>query len=227
MARPLPITPSSLDCFVTCGKQFYHKYVAKDLPRSPQTAEQLEGDRVHAAFEARLGSNVPLPKDLMVHEPHMARLEAIPGVLWVEEKVALGRDLQPTTYDDPDRFWRGKIDFRMVARDAPTAVLEDYKTGKPFDKWTQLAQYAIHTFALFPTVDICDCRFYWTQTRTITRKVWGRAEIPDLWALITPDLKQMKLAFASDTWQERPSGLCRGWCEVTSCQHWEPKRPKR
>lgn len=224
--KPEPITPSSLSCFVDCGLQFYHKYVAKDLPREPQTPQQAYGDRVHKAFEDRLDSQKPLPPDLAVHEPFLARLEARPGVHWVEEKVAFRKDGSPCPYDDPTRFWRGKIDFRKVDRDDPRATLVDYKTGKPHDKWEQLGQYAIHTFALFPKVDIVDAKFYWTQTCSVTRKVWSRAEVPDLWAMILPDIKQLALAYKSDVWQERPSGLCHGYCPVRDCQHWRPPRRK-
>lgn len=225
--KPQPLTPSSLDTFKNCGLQFYHKYVAKDLPPEPQTPEQAYGDRVHKAFEDRLGEDKPLPADLAHHEAFLARLAARPGVFWVEEKVALGKDLQPCRYDDENRFWRGKIDFRCVDAQDPRAVIVDYKTGKPHNKWDQLSQYAIHTFALFPKINIVDAKFYWTQTGTVTRKVWGRDEVPQLWAELTPDLKQLALAYKSDTWQPRPSGLCKGWCPVKTCEHWEPPRRKR
>lgn len=227
MVTPVPpITPSSLDCFVTCGLQYYHKYVAKDLPQEPPTPQQAYGDRVHKAFEHRLDDEKPLPPDLVQHEPFLARLEARAGVHWCEAEVALGKDLAPTRYDDPNRFWRGKIDFRKVDRDDPRAVIVDYKTGKPFDKWTQLGQYALHTFAQFPKVNLVDARFYWTQTATVTRKVWGREDISAIWALITPDLKQYTLAHKSDVWQARPSGLCYGYCSFKSCDHWHPPRRK-
>lgn len=222
--KPLPWTPSSLDTFRNCGLQFYHKYVAKDLPREPQTPQQIYGDRVHKAFEDRLNEEKPLPADLTDHEPFLARLEARAGIHWCEEPVALRKDLTPCRFEDEDRWWRGKIDFRKVDAEDPRATLVDYKTGKPHDKWEQLAQYAIHTFQLFPNVEIVDAKFYWTQTMSVTRRVWSRAEMPELWDMVLPDLKQMALAFKSDTWQERPSGLCHGFCPVKDCQHWRPAR---
>jgi hypothetical protein len=225
--KPQPITPSQLDTFKNCGLQFYHLYVAKDLPREEQTAEQKYGDRVHKAFEDRVGDGKPLPRDLEMHEPYLKKLADRDGVNWVEEKCGLNKQLQPCSYDDPNRFWRGKIDYRNVARHDPRAKIVDYKTGKPHDKWDQLSQYALHTFALFPQVNIVDASFYWTQTCSVTRKVWARDQVQELWDALTPDLKQLALAYKSDVWQERPSGLCKGWCRVKDCQHWEPPRKKR
>jgi hypothetical protein len=39
-----------------------------------------------------------------------------------------------------------------------------------------------------------------------------------------PDLKQYATAFKTDVWQPRQSGLCNGWCPVTECEFWKPKR---
>jgi hypothetical protein len=39
-----------------------------------------------------------------------------------------------------------------------------------------------------------------------------------------PDIKQYQQAFVQDVWQARQSGLCHGWCPVTTCEYWKPKR---
>lgn len=106
------------------------------------------------------------------------------------------------------------------------ARLVTHNTGKPHDKWKQLGMFAIHTFLQFPTVDLVNAQFYWTKTATATKKVWSREDVPHLWSMFLPDLKQYAQAFKTDTWQERPSGLCNGWCSVTQCPHWRPKRVK-
>jgi hypothetical protein len=45
-----------------------------------------------------------------------------------------------------------------------------------------------------------------------------------LWSKFVPDLRQYMEAFKTETWQARPSGLCNGWCPVTECEHWKPKK---
>jgi hypothetical protein len=106
------------------------------------------------------------------------------------------------------------------------ARLVDYKTGKKREKWEQLAMNAVHVFASYPFVDLIDARYYWTVDQTESRKVWHRSEVPMLWDMVLGDLRQYAEAFKSETWQPRPSGLCNGWCPVTSCSHWKPKRNK-
>lgn len=227
MAKPAPFTFSSLETFINCGKQYYHKYVLKDVKDEPGPA-QIYGTNTHEHFENYINSlgKYELPEDLLTHKEKLDQLLAKDGVFWCEEEVALGKDLKPCRYDDADRLWRGKIDFRLVDRDEHSATLVDFKTGKQRIKWPQLGIYALHTFAAFPNVEIINAQFYWTQLRETTKKVWGRGDIEQIWLMFLGDLRQYKEAWKTDTWQERPSGLCNGWCPVKTCQHWKPRRER-
>lgn len=225
MAKPLPFTFSSLETFINCPLMFYHKYVVKDVKDEPGEAA-IYGTNVHAHFENYMNASggYALPKDIVGHKPKLDQLLAKDGIFWCEEKVALGKDLQPCRYDDPDRLWRGNIDFRLVDRDEQSATLVDYKTGKQRIKWPQLGLYALHTFAAFPNINLVNAQFYWTQFSETTKKVWSRDDTREIWLMFVGDLKQYKEAFKTDTWQPRPSGLCRGWCAVKTCRHWSPRR---
>ena len=222
---PAPFTYSSLETFINCPKQFYHKYVLKDVKDEPGEA-QIYGTTVHAHFENYVNSvgEYKLPNDLLSHKPRLDQMLSRPGEFMCEQKVAFDKTLKNCDYHDPNRLWRGNIDFRLVNREEGFAHLVDYKTGKQRIKWPQLALYAIQTFAEYPEVNIVNAQFYWTQLGETTKKVWGRAEVGDLWLMFVGDLKQYVQAFKTDTWQMRPSGLCRGWCPVKTCQHWSPRR---
>ena len=221
--KPKPFSFSSLDTFKNCPKQYRHKYVLRDV-KEERSVQMIEGENVHLAFQKRVEDGTPLPLHLHAHEPKMAALLAKDGIFWCEEKIALNKRREMCRWDDPDIWWRGIIDFRLVDRDERSATLVDYKTGRPHEKWVQLAMFALHTFIAFPKVDIVNAQFYWTQTAKTTKKVWGRTDMDELWMMFVGDLRQYVQAFKTDTWQERPSGLCRGWCPVTDCQHWQPKR---
>lgn len=223
--KPLPISPSALDTFVNCPRQYHHKYVLKDLPPEVKTPEQTYGEWVHKAFQQRLEEGLALPGELAHHEKHMRVLEDKPGMAFYEQRVGLTRKLQPCSWDMRDEIWfRGIIDFNKVDRESRSACIDDYKTGKPHSKFSQLGLYAIWLFIMYPWVDLINAQFYWTRDGTVTKKIWGRADQDEIWALVLADLKQFSLAFKFDTWQERPSGLCHGWCPVKSCEHWKPKR---
>jgi hypothetical protein len=53
-----------------------------------------------------------------------------------------------------------------------------------------------------------------------------RDQIGAVWGEFLPNLKQYAQAFKEDIWQPRQSGLCGGYCPVTDCEFWRPKRRK-
>jgi hypothetical protein len=224
MTKIIPWSPSSLDTFCNCPHQFHQTKVLK-LFKSEQGEEQIWGDYVHKKFAERQANRLALPDDLQDHETFMAKLEALPGWFFTELKVALDTKLTPCNFFNKECFFRGIIDYMKLDEPSESANLVDYKSGKPFDKWKQMAAYAIHTFICYPYVKTITAQFYWTQTKTTTKKVWTHDDINTvLWPMLLPDLKQYKEAFAKDIWQKRPSGLCKGWCPVVSCEHYETIR---
>jgi hypothetical protein len=223
--RPRPWSYSALDDFDNCPRAYHEKKVVKSVVEEPGE-QQLWGIYVHKAFEDRQRDGVVLPADLEQHEPFMAKLQAAPGVASVESQVAFSRDLKPCGFFAPDVWWRGVIDFRKVAGNQ--AMVVDYKTGKVKNKYDQLEQCVIQTFIAHPEVSVVRVAFYWTVTgEPGPSKDYTREDIPAIWARIVPKLKQYAEAFKTDTWQPRQSGLCKGWCPVTQCEFWQPKRIPR
>lgn len=223
MPKPLPWSHTSLDEFVNCPKKFAEKRVYKTV-KEPTSPEMEWGEIVHKHFENRQKLGTLLPADLAMHERHMLELETLPGVAQTEQKIALSRHLTACGFFDRDVWFRGVIDYRKI--NGCHALIEDYKTGKVHQKYKQLKLFALHTFHDLPDIHTIDVKYYWTQTQQALGERYTREMIPFLWSQFTPDLRQYVEAFRTDTWQPRPSGLCHGWCPVTSCQHWRPKRSK-
>jgi hypothetical protein len=220
---PLPWSHTSLDDFNNCPRAFHAKRVEKSI-REPESEQMRWGKIVHHAFERRQGDGRPLPDELAAHEPFMQRLDGIFGDKSCEERIALNRKLEPCGFFDKDVWFRGVIDLRVV--DAPTAQVVDYKTGKPHSKFAQHKLFALWMFQRYPDVQIIKCLYYWTTTLTCTAETYTRAMVPVLWSAFTPSLKQYVEAFRTDTWTPRPSGLC-GWCPLTDCEHWRPRKVPR
>lgn len=230
MPAPMAWSYTSLSDFKNCPRRFHEERVLKNY-RQDATEAMTWGRSVHTAFELRQRDNTPLPDDLASHEPFMQRLDRIPGKLFVEQRIALNMKLEPCGFFDKDVFMRSVIDWVKVDLDHkpyPMATIVDYKTGKVNPKWEQLMLYAIWVFHRFGgkmDVKLAQCMFYWTQQPdTVSKKVWGFGELDMLWKKFTPDLRQYLEAFKGDVWQPRKSGLCRGWCPVTTCEFNEPKR---
>lgn len=219
--KPKPWSFSSLDSFVSCPRAYHEKYIAKSVVE-PKTEQIIWGEYVHKAFEDRQRDGVVLPVDLKHHEDLMAKLEAHPGIPLIEERIALNVKGQPCGFFDKDVWYRGVVDYGKI--NGPTAYLLDYKTGKVHSKFKQLKLFALHTFAAYPEVSTVKVDFYWTKDKTTTGDTYSRDQIDQLWAPFIGDLKQYMQAFREDVWQPRQSGLCNGWCSVTDCEFWKPKR---
>lgn len=221
---PLPWSHTALNDFVNCPKAYHAKRVVKSIPWS-QGEEAKWGERVHKAFEDRLSiRGYELPLELRIHEDYLMGLLAKDGTLWTEQNIAMNKKALPCSYHDRDVWYRGKIDVTIVDNDAevPIATVVDYKSGKRKEAWSQLAEYAIWAFAAYPKIELVDARFYWTVQGDESRRVWARKQVPELWDMIIPDLRQYLQAFKTETWQARPSGLCKKHCAVACIHNGDP-----
>jgi len=220
--KPLPWSYSSLADFVNCPRAFHAKRVVKTVKES-ESDEMIWGNRVHKCFEERIKHQKALPDYLREHEPFLTELDQLEGLKITERKIALNVDRRPCQFFSTYVWMRGIIDFLNVHGDG--ALVVDYKTGKPHSNLRQLKLFALHVFAEFREVEYVTTKYYWTKTcSSEPEHTFQRNEIPVLWNEFAPDLKQYVTAFRQDTWQARPSGLCRGWCPVTTCEHWTPRK---
>ena len=222
--KPLAWSYSGLSQFINCPRQFEAVRVLKSVKES-QGEAQLWGEWVHKQFENRQRDGAPLPDELADHEWFMERLDAMPGTLFCEQKVALNHKVEPCGFFDPYVWNRGVIDWMRIHNHIATIV--DYKTGKVKPDLKQLALFALFVFHTYPQVTKVDTKYYWTvDPKNITEQEFLRGRIPEIWNKFLPDLRQYNEAFKTNTWQPRQSGLCNGWCPVTECEFWKPKRSK-
>lgn len=221
--KPQPWSHSRLSAFETCPRQYYEVTVAKTT-QDVKGEATIWGEEVHKHFEARLGDGLALPATLATHEEFMCYLDELPGERLVEAKIALDTKLQPCGFFGSDVWYRGVIDYGKIS--GTQARLVDHKSGKVHSKFNQLKLFAIHTFIAYPEVEEIRAEYYWTQNKTTNGETYTRGMLPQLWATFVPTLKQYAQAYLTDTWQPRPSGLCHGWCAVTGCEFWKPKRRK-
>ena len=221
--KPQAWSHTALDTFENCPKQFYETKVAKRWP-TETTQAMTWGRDVHKAFENRLLYSTPLPADLSMHEGFLASFQAQPGELAGEERIALNTRLQPCGYFDKDVWYRGQVDARK--RGATTSHILDHKTGKVKNDFTQLKGFAMHEFLTQPQIQEVRVEFYWTQIRGASGETYTRAQLPDLLRHFAPKLHRFADAFRTNTFPPKQSGLCNGWCPVTTCEFWRPKRAR-
>src|SRR4051812_18220387 len=109
----MPWSHSRLDDFKNCPRAFHEKQVVKSVVETKGEAT-LWGEVVHKHFEDRLVDGVVLPPELEIHEPFLARLQAMPGTLSVEQRIALDKLAQPCEFFGDNVWFRGVIDVKIV-----------------------------------------------------------------------------------------------------------------
>jgi hypothetical protein len=209
---------SALNAFETCPRRYYLTKVSKQVAE-PQTEATTYGNAVHKAMELRLTQRKPLPDNMTQWEPLVESIVGKGGKIEAEQKLALTKNLKPTTFFAKDVWVRGITDFTIVKNDK--CFIGDWKTGKPDPVSAQLKLTAAMTFAHKPYVNTIINAFVWLKTGTVSTEVFSREDIPTIWQEFMPRIQRLEIAVQENKFPPRPSGLCRKWCPVgkTLCEH--------
>jgi hypothetical protein len=211
-------TYSSLDKYLTCPKQYYHTRVVRDV-KEPPTEHTIWGEKVHQALEDYIQHYKTLPDDMAHWDSFMSKIRKLAGVKHTEIKLAVDRNFQPCDWGDA--WSRGIVDLLVTNKD--TALVVDYKTGKrkPSD---QLSLYAAYVFAHYPEVQQVTTAFVWLKDRRVDKETFTRDDIAAIWQRFLPVVIKIEASLDSNKWPAKPSGLCRQWCHVLTCDHNGRKR---
>lgn len=223
--KPSAWSFTALEAFENCPKQYHETKVLKRWPFET-TREMQWGRDVHKHFENFLLLGSPLPADLAMHGEFLADFKAQPGELAGEEKIALNARLQGCGYWDKDVWYRGQVDARKRNVAQGFSHILDHKTGKVKNDFSQLKTFAIHELITQPAIHTVKVEFYWTQTRGANGQTYRREQLPELLVEFAPRLSRFADAFRTESWTPKQSGLCAGWCPVTSCEFWREKRKR-
>lgn len=210
--------------FDNCPHKAYRIYVKKDLPRQEQTPEMAFGNHVHTAMELRLGRGAELPDDLKKLEPIAAQLDALPPDLprRTEFKLAFKADGTPCDWYASGEWFRIKMDWHV--RSPSDVWLIDWKTGKPREEPWELECASLALKIHFPAITSVVAQYYWTQENKLglryTLNNW-----PSYFAQLQRVRNEMEQYAREGDWPKRKNPLC-GWCPVTDCEHWKPRKQK-
>lgn len=224
--KPKAWSFSALDAYENCPRQYYETKILNRWPFET-TKEMQWGRDVHKHFEDFLLKGTALPTDLKTHEEFLGHFKALPGELAGEERIALDTNLRACGYFDKSVtvWWRGQVDARKRYQDS--SYILDHKTGKVKNDFRQLKQFAIHEFLSQPQINQIRVEYYWTQSKAASGEQYTRDQLPALLQELVPPLQRYVGSFRTGVWNPKQSGLCRGWCPVTTCEFWSPKRERR
>ncbi len=230
--KTIPIKPvvhswTSLTMYEQCPWKWYNLRVLKSVSEG-QSDQMREGNERHKALELAVSQSMPLPDKYKGDAPVVEAIRNTPGTRLVEWQFGLTKNWTECRYFGDDVWLRGKIDVGVIG--TKSGVLIDYKTGKQKAEYDQLGLFAIPAFVRWPYLESIKSAYIWLGENKLDPKVYQAADLPGLkeqfgmrlnridWSLQRPDPVQ--------AFPKMPSGLCRGWCPVKSCEFWAPKKEK-
>lgn len=207
---------SAVTGYETCPKKHYHTKVKKDFKESFNDAANYGSD-AHKHFELRMKEGKKLPMDLQHHENLLATIAEFGGEILTEQRLAITKDFKPTGYFDKDVWGRGQAD--LILKDGDTAMVVDYKFGKMKDGYDQLELMCAFVACLCPEIERFIGMFYWAKEKQLWRRDFLRTDMVKVWNNFLPRIKAFEDAHKTMDFPDRPSGLCRNYCPVTTCPY--------
>jgi CRISPR/Cas system-associated exonuclease Cas4 (RecB family) len=213
-----PWSFSKIKAFEQCPKQFYHMKIAKDYTEK-ETEAMLYGTLFHEAAENFVKDDTPIPEKFKYAESALTNLKNKPGKKLCEYKLGLTEDLEPCGFFDENVWFRGIAD--LIILDGDTAWVVDYKTGKSarYADKGQLELMALATFKHFPEIKKVKAGLLFVIAKALIKDSYDSTAAPIMWKKWLADYARMEKALETDTWNARPSGLCRQHCAVLDCPH--------
>jgi len=219
----LPWSYSGLSQFQTCPLQFYEIRVRKSVPFVETDAVKY-GKALHSAAEFYIKSNMPLPAEFAFIQPYLDRLLNLGGKRYTELKMAMAirdREFQVCDYWDKGAWHRGIADLIITDTDRERAFLVDFKSGKSaaYADTTQLALLAALIFLHFPKVKTVKSMLLFVKAGQIVKAEYDFDSRFKVFAHLNQDLKRLKAAFDSGTFNASPNNFCKKFCAVHTCVH--------
>lgn len=216
---------SSIKTFEQCPKKYFHLKVVKDVKDEPGEAADY-GTAVHEAAEYFIKHGTPIPDKFDYMKPIVESLAAIEGDKHTELKLGLRKTadgFEPCDFFDRDVWYRGIVDLVIV--NGKRAHMIDYKTGKSakYADTKQLDLMAGALFVHFPDLMMIKSALAYVVSNEFIPKTHVRTEKRAYLGTFDGSLDRLEHAQLSGVWNPKSGPLC-GWCPVTDCPHWKPRR---
>ena len=204
-------SPTSLQTFLTCPRQYYAKYITKEV-KFEQNDHATFGDLVHKSIEAYLKGQEPLPTILYPLQPTLDKMGQV--LFGAETKLAVDKQGNPVEFFNKNAYQRCIVDAILTNADQSVVVCIDWKTGKKRDAQTQHDFIKKCAKAKFPNAKIVTLFIYLFVGESDRQEYTGQPLTS-----LDSKMNQLHSAYANNLYQPRPSGLCSKWCDVMSCQY--------
>ena len=216
---------SSIKTFEQCPKKYFHLKVVKDVKDEPGPEAQY-GTAVHLAAEEFIRDGKPIPEKFAFMRPVLEPLAAKPGEKHCELRLGVAKTdtgFAPTSFFAKDVWYRGIVDLLII--DGDKGWMIDYKTGKNA-KYADLKQLDLMAGALFvkyPDLKVIKSGLAYVVSQEFPKKTHKRKHLNQYLSVFENQLDRLEAAMENGIWNPQSGPLC-GWCPVTACEHWKPRR---
>jgi len=218
--RPFSWSFTALQAFENCARAYGEERFFCNTKFQENEAIR-DGNRGHACAEDTL-NGVP-PKDpvyLDIISPYtnaMLRAKSQGSELLVEYEIVLGENMAPLTgkkaWFSKEAWFRGKLDATVVKtleNGEQEALIADWKFGKVKDNPDQLKIFAASLSVVRPDISVFNPKFIFPKAKEVIGcGSLTKEELPNIWAGILQRVRRMEQAWETETFQARPSGLCK------------------
>ena len=228
--KPLPAvgglklvgTYTNLNTYRNCPERMRRTYITKDLGAFVKTPEMEWGDKVHEAFERRIGAKKPLPIEMQQWESFCLPFDS--HQVLCEQKIAIDRHGRLVDYWDKVNCWfRGQADIALV--NGTKGYIADLKTGNSrYEDPFELRTNAMLLKARFPQLTSIKGSYLWLKDNRVGQP-HDLSNTEVTFHEVGTLMAQVQLDYDSGQWEKQKSGLC-GYCPVTDCEHYYVARPK-
>ena len=211
--KMMPQSPSSLQTFLTCPRQYFAKYIAKSVVFKGNKHTEL-GSKVHKFFEDYLNGAVSnLPPELSKAKLCLDNFKKY--FYGAEVKVAITKENKITDWFSEDAYQRCIVDALLTNKDQSVIVAIDWKTGKKRDNQTQHDFIKKCLGVMFPRAKLIKTVFVYMVAGELTIQDYEplTSSLQDL----DETMKELETAYQEGLFNPKTSGLCNGWCEVSNC----------
>lgn len=214
---PVQWSYSSWKTFNTCPLLYKDKYILKN--KEPPGEAAMFGTAVHKTIEDHIRDGTPPPPEHNKYVQQIAPILKWPGQVYPEYKMALGFDLKPCDFFDPNYFVRGVADYVNVP--GSKANVLDWKTGKSakYADTKQLDLMALMIFKHFPKVDLVNGGLVFLVPDKVIKATFKKQDEKPMWHRWLYEISRMENATERDTFGPNPNGLCKKNCHVLTCPH--------
>lgn len=204
-------SPTSLQTYMTCPRQYYAKYVSKEV-KFEQNDHATFGDLVHKSIDNYLKHREPLPTMLLPLTPTLDKMGQV--LFGAETKLAVDKQGASVSFFDKAAYQRCIVDAILTNTDKSVVVCIDWKTGKKRDAEVQHDFIKKCAAAVFPNATIVTLFLYLFTGESDRQEYRGEPLVA-----LDHRMNMIAIAHARDNFPPQQSGLCKKWCDVLSCEH--------